>query len=175
MAGGKATTGWREVTNRHERDGEHGRTASTSPPFYCERHGQKAECLSVLPLCMRTRVCVCVYDHTRKNEKEERKKRNTVWREGGGRRKGSGGGGGGGAGGGTELSLSASVREKERERAKGGEERERERNREREKERRLAPLTGWPAVERSSCTLIRAPVVAFIYRRLPLSGASAAF
>lgn len=134
MAGGKATTGWREVTNRHERDGEHGRTASTSPPFYCERHGQKAECLSVLPLCMRTRVCVCVYDHTRKNEKEERKKRNTVWREGGGRRKGSGGGGGGGAGGGTELSLAASVREKERERAKGGEEREREKQRKRERE-----------------------------------------
>lgn len=123
-------------------------------------------------VCLLICICVCVY--TRKNEKEEESTNHGVCgEEGGGRRKGSGGCGGG-AGGGTELSLAERAsepvsrpRKKEKERGKG--------EREREKERRLAPLTGWPAVERSSCTLIRAPVVAFIYRRLPLSGASAAF
>lgn len=74
VAGGKATTGWREVTNRHERDGEHGRTASTSPPFYCERHGQKAECLS-------PHMYVCVYMCTRERTRKKRRARTTVCAE----------------------------------------------------------------------------------------------
>lgn len=134
---------------RHEGDEEHGRTGSSSPPFYCERQRQKAECLS-----LHARVYVYLA-----SESEEERQAGTTAR-------------------GTVCT--SRIRMKGREKAKrrqGGSEREEERGSLR---RRLAAstsdwLVGCGTVLLHTYSPARAAVVAFIYRRSPLSGASAAF